>query len=117
VAYAKYGALNFSLLTNDKILIVDKEADDEYSFVPLTYQKDFAKPISKLISIGQHDKPGRLSGVGRRVRYLKSTLDGKPLVQIWEGQYKRGILNGFARRIQINHDGEVTHHIGFWKRG
>ena len=80
VAYAKFGALNFSLLTNDKILIVDKKVDDEYSIIPLTYQKDFAKPIAKLISIGQHDKPGRLSGVGRRVRYLKSTLNDKPLV-------------------------------------
>ena len=33
---------------------------------------------------------------------------------LWEGQFKDGKIDGFARQIEVQNDGTYTSYIGYW---
>lgn len=63
-----------------------------------------------MIEYGQLNKNKKMNGLCRRM--LIYCYGGGVL---WEGQFKDGMLNGFARQIEVYNDGNYNSYMGYWQ--
>ena len=112
--YEKFGSLQYDLLVRDKLLVVRR--DDDNKIVPHSRHQYQHKVDYKEISLGQHhtvDGVTQLHGIGRKIKIWTKYGGGI----VYEGQFKNGKLDGFARWTQCFYDDKFDQYIGWWKDG
>jgi hypothetical protein len=113
--YVHFGALDFQKMYTDGLLKINKNGYGEYE--PVSTRTDIKHDgLDIKISFGQIDIKKRLHGIGRRIRIYSNKAERNPTIFIWEGQYKKDSLEGYARKIAIR-DKSFEHHIGHFKYG
>lgn len=116
--YEDHGHLKFDVLVGDSYIHVQRDNKNKIIECECIVQED--NDMAKVVTYGQHNLEHNLHGLGRKIRvWSKCACD------IWEGNFKNGVLDDFGRWITVywsntewindDWDGKFASYVGYWQ--